>query len=308
MQYLAVFGKPVLHSKSPQLFNSAFKSTGIKAFYTRIRPLSGENIIEIIKRTGITGANVTTPYKEDVIPFLDYISNDARLIGGVNTIVNQNGTLYGYNTDHYGVSRSLTEAGFTLHGLPCLVLGAGPAARAAVYGLMGKGAVVSITNRTFSKALSIANDFGCRAVEVERVNDIIGDVGIMVSTILPGANPLSDVTLPDTLTVLDANYRVSQFSIYADAYGCRIISGKRWLINQAAESFKLFLGAEPDIAALEDGLSVELDKNKLNVVAVTEKSQDINFSNVDLVVSLPSAQLGCFNTFLDEEVYKAFGN
>lgn len=307
-KYYAVFGKPILHSRSPQLFNSVFEKIGTEAFYTRIRALSGKDVIEIIKNLNISGANITTPFKKEVMPYLDFISDDAKLIGGVNTIVNADGKLSGYNTDHFGVTRSLIESGLNLNGLKCLILGAGPAARAAVYGLVKNGAEVTVSNRTHTKAQLIANDFGCRALEIDKIKSEIGGFDVVVSTLLPDANPISNVNLPSKLTILDANYRMSNFGIYAEAFDCKIISGKRWLLNQAVESFKLYFGVEPDIKAMEKGLNIDLDKNSINAIPYSSGARFVSLINVDIVISLPTAQVGCLNTFLDEEVCKVFGS
>lgn len=307
-KYYAVFGKPILHSRSPQLFNSVFSTKGIDAFYTRIRALSGKDVVDTIRSLNISGANITTPFKEEVMPYLDFIADDARKIGGVNTIVNADGKLSGYNTDHYGVTCSFAESGLNLKGLKCLILGAGPAARAAVYGLMKSGAEVTVTNRTHSKAQLIANDFGCSILSIDKVKSEIDRFDAVVSTLLPDANPINDVDLPSRLTILDANYRTSNFGIYADAFDCKIISGKRWLINQAVESYKLYFGVEPDVLAMEKGLGVELDKNAINAIPYSSGARFVNLINVDIVISLPAAQVGCLNTFLDEEICKVFGS
>lgn len=307
-KYYAVFGKPILHSRSPQLFNSVFEKMGIEAFYTRIRALSGKDVIEIIKKLNISGANITTPFKEKVMPYLDFISDDAKLIGGVNTIVNADGQLSGYNTDHFGVTRSLIESGLKLNGLKCLIIGAGPAARAAVYGLVKNGAEVTVSNRTHSKAQFIANDFGCRVLEIDKIKSEIGGFDVVVSTLLPDANPISDVDLPSNLIILDANYRMSNFGIYAEAFDCKIISGKRWLINQAVESYKYYFGVEPDVKLMEKGLNVELEKNSINAIPYSSGARFVSLINVDIIISLPAAQVGCLNTFLDEEVCKVFGS
>lgn len=307
-KYYAVFGKPILHSRSPQLFNSVFEKAVIDAYYTRIRALSGTDVIEIIKNLNISGANITTPFKEEVMPYLDFIADDAKLIGGVNTIVNADGKLSGYNTDHFGVTRSLIESGLNLNGLKCLILGAGPAARAAVYGLVKNGVEVTISNRTHSKAQIIANDFGCKTLEIEKINTEINGFDVMVSTLLPDANPISDIDLPSKLTILDANYRMSNFGIYAEAFDCKIISGKRWLLNQAVESFKLFFGVDPDIKAMEKGLSVDLVRSSINAIPYSSGAKFVNLIKADIVISLPAGQVGCLNTFLDEEVCKVFGS
>jgi len=306
-RYYAVFGNPILHSKSPQLFNSAFTGQGIDAAFTRIRALSGHDVIALIRNFNLSGASITTPFKEEVMPFLDYISEEADRIGGVNTIVNHNGKLSGYNTDHHGVTRSLIESGLTLHGLKCLVLGAGPAGRAAVYGLVTGGAEVTVSNRTPDKAQLIADHFGCRALGMEKIKHEMGGFDVVVSALFPDANPLSDVNLPPSITILDANYRKSGVGAHAEACGCKVITGQRWLVNQAVESFKLFFGFEPDISLMERGFDINLRKNSINAILCTIDAKVINLANADIVISLPVEQGGSFNTILNEEVSKAFG-
>ncbi|OQC61234.1 MAG: Shikimate dehydrogenase [Bacteroidetes bacterium ADurb.Bin008] len=306
-RYYAVFGNPILHSKSPQLFNSVFEGQGIDAVFTRIRTLSGHDVIVLIRNLNLSGASITTPFKEEVMPFLDSISEEAKRIGGVNTIVNNNGKLSGYNTDHHGVTNSLTESGLTLHGLKCLVLGAGPAGRAAVYGLMTGGAEVTISNRTPGRAQLIARQFGCKALDMEKINHEIGGFDVVVSALFPDANPLSDVNLPPSITILDANYRKSGVGAHAEACGCKVITGQRWLVNQAVESFKLFFGFEPDISLMERGFDINLRKNSINAILCTIDAKVINLANADIVISLPVEQGGSFNTILNEEVSKAFG-
>ena len=122
------------------------------------------------------------------------------------------------------------------------------------------------------------------------------------------AKPISDVDFPSKLTILDANYRMSNFGIYAEAFDCKIISGKRWLINQAVESYKYYFGVEPDVKLMEKRLNVELEKNSINAIPYSSGARFVSLINVDIVISLPAAQVDCLNTFLDEEVCKVFGS
>ena len=101
------FWKPILHSRSPQLFNAVFVHENINALYTRIQATNGKEVVDIIKKHKISGANITTPFKETVLEYVDSISDEARQIGGINVIINSNGALSGHNTDHrsYNVIR-----------------------------------------------------------------------------------------------------------------------------------------------------------------------------------------------------------
>lgn len=298
MKNYAVFGNPVLHSRSPYLFNSAFAQLGIDAHYTRIRPNSGSQIADIIRLFPLRGANITTPFKESVMPYLQHISADAIAIGGVNTVVNADGELHGYNTDYMGVAQSLVEAGCRLNGCPCLVVGAGPAARAAIFGLNGAGAHVTVVNRTHEKAQRVAYDFGCGCIAVDRAIRNLASFRVVVSTLLPEANLLDGATYSSEQVLLDANYRQSAFSTYARPFGCTIIPGQRWLLHQAVAAYKLFCGGIANVAAMEQGFNVEMDRGKLRV-------EPLSSENILADLLIPEGDN--FKTIVDEEVGKAFG-
>lgn len=302
----AVFGNPILHSKSPQLFNSAFEALNFDGFYTRIRVESAKEIVETIKNIPLDGANITAPFKEDLLNVLEMVSEEAKQIGAVNTIVSCNGRLVGHNTDHKGVTESLFEVGISIKKSKCLVLGAGGAARAAVYGLMNKGADVTICNRTLSKAQAIAKDFGCDVVEWDNFpQDQAFDV--VVSTLLPEAEPhfLEDI---DFDFLLDASYKDSLTSEIAMDCGARIIPGEKWLLHQAAEGFRLLTGIEPPIRTMEQGFKSKLDKESVITLFYPHITvNEIKSTRADLVVAIKDQYADCQKNILNEEVCKAFG-
>jgi shikimate dehydrogenase len=303
---LAVFGNPILHSKSPQLFNCALGEQHIDAFYTRIRPQSVTDIISIIKNLPLTGANITAPYKEDIVGLLDSVSDDAKSIGAVNTIVNINGKLYGYNTDHIGVTNSLTESGVNLKNANCLVLGAGGAAKAAVYGLQKLNANVYLCNRTFSKGESIAKEFGCKQLDWYNFDTNI-KFDVIISTLLPQAMP-PFLHLINYNYLLDASYKPSAVKQVARMEGKTIIGGERWLLYQAVEAFRLILNLEPSIEAMAKGFNMLLNRADLRTMeykpALTESVAN---QKIDLIISTGELNSPDFKTILDEEVSKTFG-
>ncbi|MBK8809095.1 MAG: hypothetical protein IPO21_21710 [Bacteroidales bacterium] len=152
----AVTGNPILHSKSPCMFNNAFESMNLEARYIRIAADSATEAIYLFNKTELSGMNVTAPFKEDIMPFLDIIDDDAQKIGSVNTVVKKDGKLIGYNTDHYGVANSIIEADISLKDINAVVIGAGGAGKAAAFGLVKNGAKVTIVNRTLAKAKAAA--------------------------------------------------------------------------------------------------------------------------------------------------------
>jgi len=306
MEIYAVFGNPILHSKSPQLFNSVFREMGIDAKYTRVRPRSAQDLVNIIINYNIKGANVTTPFKEDIIKYLNHVSDEVTEIRGVNTITNRNGKLYGYNTDHSGAVDALIGEGITLSSRKVLVLGAGPAASAAAFGLKKAGARVHIANRTAQKAIEIAKRLNVNFIDFDDVAHKLSGFEVVVSALLPNANPFSGVNIPRNLVLLDANYRPSSLSEQFISYGCRVISGKQWLIHQAVEAFKIFTGKTPDVETMRVATENDIAFNHLKAQWLQKIDDKKLFTEYDLLVSASNDNE--FKQFLDEEIGKTFGS
>ena len=157
----AVTGNPVLHSKSPVIFNTIFQRLGMSDshVYTRIAANTPAEAMFLFKELRLTGMNVTAPFKANIMVYLDEVDDAAKTIGGVNTVVREEMGIKGYNTDYMGVTGALATRGIDLEGKRCVVLGAGGAGRAAVYGLLWKKASVTLVNRLRTeKALAVAGD------------------------------------------------------------------------------------------------------------------------------------------------------
>lgn len=302
----AVFGNPVLHSRSPQIFNNAFLSTEYNAFYTRVRVNNAHDIAPLIIRLGISGANITTPFKESIIPHLHSISEEARIIGSVNTVVNRDGILCGYNTDHKGVTGSLSEAGINPSGMNCLVLGTGGAGMAAVFGLVNGGARVTIAGRNHKKTNRIASAFGCLASDINTASASLSEFGLIVSALLPDALPIEGMRLPKDIVILDANYRESRISRLAGSSGSRLINGSRWLLHQAAESYRVFTGTDPDMAAMESGYAIILNHKYLNIQSLSKENNGISISpECDMIIYSDNFDPSEQTKIINEEKNKA---
>ncbi|GAH40910.1 unnamed protein product, partial [marine sediment metagenome] len=144
-----VIGDPIEHTMSPVMHNAAFRELGIDYLYLPFRVSKGESgkAVEGMRALNIRGLNVTIPHKVDIIPFLDKLDPLAEKIGAVNTIVNDNGVLTGYNTDATGFLQALLERGVEPKGKNTVVLGAGGASRAISFVLAERGAHLVILNR-----------------------------------------------------------------------------------------------------------------------------------------------------------------
>lgn len=264
----AVTGNPVLHSKSPNMFNTAFEAMGIDATYFRMAANSAAEAVATFKSLGLAGMNVTAPFKKDIISELDWVHEDALLIGGVNTVVNDNGVLRGYNTDHFGVAQSLIDAGIKLIDTKCIVVGAGGAGLAAAFGLINKGADVTIVNRTVEKAVEAARKFGCKSAGLDALPTLMKENTVIVLSLSQNVNPLDESWIEPHHIIFDANYQSSPFNEAARQKGCNIIQGLDWLLNQAIPAFRLFLGIDPDIAAMRQGLLDNRIQKRCNTISM----------------------------------------
>lgn len=240
----AVAGYPILHSKSPDIYNTLFKnSKGLKNFfYLRFAAFDPKEIIETASEIGIVGLNITSPFKETVIPYLKSMEKNAKKIGAVNTLIFRNGSYIGYNTDYIGVRDSFLQNGITLNGKRTVVFGAGGAGTAAAFALIEAGCKVTIINRTFEKAKRLAEKLHCEYALIEQLKDELKNTDIFVSAISSSERIINPAFLKKVTVVLNANYSHSILSKDAGKAGCKVISGLDWLFYQALPAFELFTG------------------------------------------------------------------
>lgn len=238
-----VTGCPVLHSKSPAVFNSVFAAGD--SFYLRLACSNPGDAIDLFKKMGLKGMNVTSPFKIDIMKYLDHIHEDAAQIGSVNTVVRDEKGLTGYNTDHVGVVLSIAALKLDMSTRKVLVLGAGGAGRAAVYGLVRSGIEVTLVNRTDQKAAEIANEMGCRTGAFSGLEDLVRGHDLIISTVPPGSIEVKPGWLNPDQILFDASYQNSDFESISATAGCRLIHGEDWLYHQALPAYSLFTGTYP---------------------------------------------------------------
>jgi shikimate dehydrogenase len=249
-----VIGDPIAHSLSPLMHNYAYSRLGLsEQFIFTAAHVAAEQLPQSIaglRALGIRGCSVTLPYKQSVIPMLDQVDPLAEKIGAVNTILNQDGILCGFNTDYYGFLLPLKRR-TSLLDAKTLVLGAGGAARSAVMALKDAGAKVTIVNRTYEKAESLAREFG---VAVAEWNDerIVTESAVVVNCtsaeLLSGASGLDYVSsrIKPGQFIFDPVYTKgsTEFIRRAKAAGAHVIDGLELLAGQGAEQFRLYTGKE----------------------------------------------------------------
>lgn len=259
-----VIGDPVNHSLSPLLHNTGYRAAGMddKFVYVacKINPKRIAEFTAAMRAMGIRGASCTVPHKEIIMPYLDAIDPVAEKIGAVNTVVLEKGKLHGYNTDWLGTIAPL-NALTTLEDKRVVVIGAGGAARAMVYGLIREGALVTVCNRTVEKAEALAHEFGCHAASLSSSDAIRGADIICNATTIgmhEDKSPVNSQLLNSRHIIFDAVYAPYETRLTKDARtaSAQVVHGTEMLLHQAIAQFKLFTGRD----APEDAMrSVLLD-------------------------------------------------
>ena len=265
---VGIFGHPLSHSLSPAIQQAAFDYHKIDALY-QAWPTSPEELTsEVAKLRGklYLGANVTIPHKVKVMQQLDSIDKLAMEIGAVNTIVKENRTLVGYNTDAYGFIKSLKEgSGIDPSRKRALLLGAGGAARAAAYALAQEGvARITIANRTLNRAVSLGDEIrliisdvlaistdGSDLLKAASSADIIVNstsMGMRHSE-AEGQSLLHSEAIPASAVVYDMVYNPSETPLISEARqaGAIVVGGLGMLIHQGAAAFLKWTGKDAPI-------------------------------------------------------------
>lgn len=235
-----LIGDPVSHSISPSIQNYAFRRSCIDAVYFPIKVKSGElgRYIGILRELDVKGMNVTMPHKMEVIRYIDKLDETAQKIGAVNTIVNDAGSLKGYNTDATGTVEAIREALGDVKGKKATILGRGGMARAVSFGLERGGVETKMLGR--------------KEMGEESIGREIKDSDIVCNCTPIGMNeepsPIPSTLMRKNLLVVDAAYGTSKTEMIrkAEMRGCRTITGLQLLVNQGANAFKLWTGLVPD--------------------------------------------------------------
>ena len=207
------------------------------------------------------------PYKQAIMAYMDYYDPLAKIIGSVNTVVNENSKLIGYNTDAMGAMQALQEK-TDLIGKKALVMGAGGAARAIAYSLKEFGVDVYIFNRTMEKAEALADEFDLETIEFRLIPK--ADFDIIVNATPVGSLPDAESSLlhvnqiPSHSVVMDVvtNPIETQLLREAKKAGAQTISGERMLLHQAIGQFELWFNKKAPVKVMEKALYEELDKRK----------------------------------------------
>ncbi len=272
MKTFGIVGHPVRQSLSPAMHNAAIKHLGLDAEYRLldIDPKDPEELANFCYESdlnNIGGFSVTMPYKLDIMAYMDHYDPLAKIVGSVNTVVNEDNKLIGYNTDAIGAIQALREK-TNLIGKKILIMGAGGAARAIAYSMKDFQADVHIYNRTLEKAEEIAKAFEIEAIDHSKIQT--ADFDIIINATPVGMFPNSEESLlhsdkiPSHAVVMDiiTNPLETQLLKEAKKAGAQTISGERMLLHQAVDQFRLFFGQEAPVKVMEEALYEELKRRR----------------------------------------------
>jgi len=284
-ELIGLIGHPIKHSYSPFIQNFALEQMNLDYIYLAF-DVPSENLkgaVNAVLALGLKGLNITLPHKEKIIKFLDELSEEASIIGAVNTIVNDHGKLVGYNTDAYGIYESLLPFKDKITGSKVTVVGAGGSSRAVIYTLLRhfKPDEINIINRTQQRADSLVNDLGLKMrydafhtfelFPPDNV-EVLSNSNLIVNATTIGMIP----DVEDSITDIDESFNEKQivfdlvynptktnFLQTAERQGAKIVGGLKMLIAQAAKSFELWTGVEMPVKEISEKLSKNIQSNSV---------------------------------------------
>ena len=242
-----VAGNPVRHSLSPLMLNAAFRRETVNAVYLALQTAKLPDLLKLVQQIPMQGLSITMPFKQEILPHLERTDPLSAKIGACNTVLRAaDGKLYGFNTDVAGILVPL-EKRMVLKGVRVLVLGAGGAARAAVFGLKSKGAEVSISNRTHEAAQKLAREAEAKAVKRELLAKTDFDVIVNATPLGMAGHKVASPLAPEEMRaklIFDLVYNPIETPLLRAARqnGLNIITGVEMFVQQGARQFEIWTG------------------------------------------------------------------
>lgn len=266
MDVYGLLGNPVGHSLSPSIHHAAYREFGMAACYATFEPEPTElgTAIEGARALGVRGLNVTIPFKQDAITFVE-LDDLADRIGAINTIDFGGDRPTGHNTDAVGARRALERHDVALDGARAVLVGAGGAGRAIAFALSDAGATVSIANRTEERAEELATAVpNATGHGLATLTDLLANADVLVNATSVGmegdTSPVPADALHRGLTVMDIVYQPLETRLLRDAAaaGATTIDGAWMLLYQAIAAFERWTGQEAPLEVMNDALRSEL--------------------------------------------------
>ncbi len=276
--YLGLFGNPVKHSLSPLMHNLTLQKMGLNCIYLpfKVDPINLGDAVAAVRSLNIRGVNVTIPFKEAVLKYLDELSEEARACGAVNLISNENGCLVGYNTDGKGFLAAIKEKRVPLKGR-ALFIGAGGAARSLAYELARTGVkhidFLDINHKAaerLAEFITSANSINTDAalMSEEKFMELSREADIIINCSPVGMYPHNDqspVSLLDVskeTVICDVIYNplTTKFLLMAQDKGVQTVNGLSMFVNQGALTLEIILGIKPPVDYMKEVVRHKLEE------------------------------------------------
>jgi shikimate dehydrogenase len=273
-----VIGEPIEHTLSPLMHNAAFEALKLDYVFLafRVKPAEVESAVNGMRALNIRGLNVTMPHKSTVIKHLDRVDLSAQIVNSVNTLLNKENLLFGFNTDGVGAFKALKENGVELKGRKVLLLGAGGAARAIAYTMAKEADELAVLNRTVKQAQALAKlleksfnkKISTGSLSPSDIQSNLQDSDILINATSVGMKPKAEESpvppklLRSNLAVMDIVYNPLETKLAKDAKaaGARVVSGVEMLIYQGAASFELWTGKSAPVEVMRQAALRHLQK------------------------------------------------
>ncbi len=273
-----VIGYPIEHSLSPLMHNAAFQAVGLDYVFLafKVKSSSVAEAVDGMRALNIRGLNVTMPHKKSVMAGLDRIDLSAQIIDSVNTILNRENLLFGFNTDGVGAVKALKENGVELKGRKVLLLGAGGAARAIAYAVAKEADELAVLNRTAKQAQALAKllekttnkRIAYGSLSPSDIKNNLQDSDILINATSvgmkphPNESPIPTKLLRKNLSVMDIVYNPLETQLAKDAKeaGAHIVSGVEMLIYQGAAAFEIWTGKSAPVEVMRKAVVNHLQK------------------------------------------------
>ncbi len=273
-----VIGEPIEHTLSPIMQNAAFEALKLDYVFLafRVKPSEVADAVNGMRALNIRGLNVTMPHKSKVIEHLDRVDLSAQIINSVNTILNKENLLFGFNTDGVGALKALRENGVEPKGRKVLLLGAGGAARAIAYTMAKEADELAVLNRTVKQAQELAKllektvskKIVAGSLTPAEIQRNIQDSDILINATSVGMKPKAEESpvpakmLTRNLAVMDIIYNPLETKLAkeAKAAGAKVVSGVEMLIYQGAASFEIWTGKSAPVEVMRQAALNHLQK------------------------------------------------
>ncbi len=258
MLITGIIGYPLETTLSPKMHSSAFRKLGIDGIYLRL-PVKEKNLKEAtlgLRSLGFKGVNVTIPYKNKIFKYLDDASNEAKKIEAVNTILIKNGKIIGYNTDIFGLKKSLKEYNINILNKKIMLIGAGGVGNACAYTINSlKPKRFFVVNRTYEKAVNLREKYNTDIVVIDGIERIIPEIDIIINATSVDLQPIILPYIKQGSIYYDINYKFK----FIKRKGVKMINGLLMLVYQGVKSFELWTDKDAPVETMKKAVGLKDD-------------------------------------------------